>query len=93
MSEREQQPSILELGSGTGLVGLAAAAIWKCHVTLTDLPEIVPNLEGNARRNEDVLKARGGSVNIQELDWSKQYSGKKRYDVRLFLQNFENNSF
>ncbi|RQM05914.1 hypothetical protein DH86_00002232, partial [Scytalidium sp. 3C] len=45
--------NVLELGSGTGLVGIGAAAIWKCHVTVTDLPVIQPNLQVNVNKNED----------------------------------------
>jgi len=30
----QPRPSVLELGSGTGLLGLAAAALWKAHVVL-----------------------------------------------------------
>ena len=41
----------IELGSGTGLAGLCAAAAG-CHVLLTDLPSVVHGiLDGNVRRN------------------------------------------
>ncbi|CAD6441745.1 a0a3f2a0-8641-4b26-b5aa-05ada50d916a [Sclerotinia trifoliorum] len=42
---------ILELGSGTGLLGLTAAMLWNRTTILTDLPDIVPNLDVNLRRN------------------------------------------
>ncbi|KAK5140978.1 hypothetical protein LTR32_006358 [Rachicladosporium monterosium] len=51
---------ILELGAGTGLVGLSAAAIWCQRVCLTDLEPIVPNLEANVQVNADVLAGFGG---------------------------------
>lgn len=60
---------ILELGSGTGLVGMAAAAIFSTHVVLTDLPEIVENLELNLRANETSIADGGGSAETAVLDW------------------------
>ncbi|XP_020600219.1 putative methyltransferase-like protein 21E pseudogene [Phalaenopsis equestris] len=60
---------ILELGSGTGLVGIAAAAILRAHVTLTDLPHVLPNLRFNAIANAEVVTARGGSLVVRQLRW------------------------
>lgn len=58
----------LELGSGTGLVGLAAAGTLPgvSSVLLTDLPEIVPNLQRNVDRNRAAL---GSTVDVAVLDW------------------------
>lgn len=77
------KPSVLELGSGTGLAGMVAAALWGTHVALTDLPEIVQNLERNARANEDEIEERGGSVEVSALDWSDVGLGHGSYDVVL----------
>ncbi|KAM0937343.1 putative lysine methyltransferase, S-adenosyl-L-methionine-dependent methyltransferase [Dioscorea sansibarensis] len=63
---------ILELGSGTGLLGLAAAAILRAHVTLTDLPHVLPNLRFNADSNADTITSRGGSVQIRQLQWGNR---------------------
>lgn len=63
--------AILELGAGTGLVGMAAALVFGRHTILTDLPEIVPNLEQNARSNSEVISSRGGSVSAAVLDWTR----------------------
>ncbi|KAK0734337.1 putative methyltransferase-domain-containing protein [Lasiosphaeria miniovina] len=60
---------ILELGSGTGLLGLAAACIWKTHVFLTDLPAIMPNLAHNAGLNLATVEERGGHVDAAALTW------------------------
>ena len=43
---------VLETGAGTGLVGLACAALGAAAVTLTDLPYTLGNLEANVQRNE-----------------------------------------
>lgn len=62
---------ILELGAGTGLVGIAAAVVLGTTVILTDLPEIVPNLERNANSNKLIVKAKKGSTQTAVLDWTK----------------------
>ncbi|KAK5000809.1 Protein-lysine N-methyltransferase rrg1 [Elasticomyces elasticus] len=68
-SEHEH-PSALELGAGTGLVGMAAAAVLHCKILLTDLPDIVPNLAKNAATNMEVIANHGGSCQTAVLDWS-----------------------
>ncbi|XP_021907980.1 protein N-lysine methyltransferase METTL21A-like [Carica papaya] len=60
---------ILELGSGTGLVGIAAAATLGADVMVTDLAHVIPNLQFNAEANADVLASRGGRVKTAPLKW------------------------
>ena len=43
---------VLELGAGTGLVGVAAASFNPVKVYLTDLPEYLGILETNAKKND-----------------------------------------
>lgn len=62
---------VLELGAGTGLVGLAAAAIWRTDVVLSDLGPIVPGLAINIASNTHLLSICGGSASCGELDWAK----------------------
>lgn len=63
--------SVLELGAGTGLTGLSAAALWGTGALLTELPTIVPGLEANADLNRETLAARGGRVGCGTLDWNE----------------------
>lgn len=61
---------VLELGAGTGLVGLSAATIWKANVILTDLAAIVPGLSKNIEANRRLLAASNSSASCGTLDWS-----------------------
>ncbi|XP_031255195.1 protein N-lysine methyltransferase METTL21A-like [Pistacia vera] len=63
--------SILELGSGTGLVGIAAAVILGANVTLTDLPHVIPNLQFNAHANANLLSLQGGTAHVAPLRWGE----------------------
>uniref|UniRef100_A0A0V0HJD8 Uncharacterized protein n=1 Tax=Solanum chacoense TaxID=4108 RepID=A0A0V0HJD8_SOLCH len=60
---------ILELGSGTGVVGLAAAAILGAKVTVTDLPHVLPNIQFNVDANSKVLAQQCGGVDVVALSW------------------------
>lgn len=65
------QLNILELGSGTGLVGMAAAAILGAKVTVTDLPHVIPNLQFNVDANAGLLSVNGGAVDVAPLCWGE----------------------
>ena len=61
--------SCLDLGSGTGIVGLAAAASGKfTRVLLTDLPSVTPLLNENLHRNSSAVK--NAEVQVQPLRWN-----------------------
>jgi hypothetical protein len=62
--------SVLELGAGTGLTGIAAAAVWGGSALLTDLPTIVPGVQVNADLNKQAIKPYGGRVECGTLDWN-----------------------
>ncbi len=82
--------NVLELGSGTGLLGMAAAAFWKTHVVLTDLPAIVANLAFNVERNTPTIEALGGTVEAGALTWggtgeddSERFSKRNQFQVSV----------
>ena len=57
------RPIALELGSGTGAVSLALLACGCVeHVTITDIPDVLPFIQLNAARNADAVDARRMSV-------------------------------
>ncbi|KAG6404211.1 hypothetical protein SASPL_136451 [Salvia splendens] len=63
---------LLELGSGTGLVGIAAAAVLGAAVTATDLPHVLPNLQFNVDANAGALAPCGGHVRVAALSWGDE---------------------
>ncbi|POM75781.1 Hypothetical protein PHPALM_7067 [Phytophthora palmivora] len=68
---------VVELGSGTGYVGLMIAACFKpAHVYLTDLQTHVHCLQRNVERNAGAIRA-GVKVHVAELSWgsSEQETG------------------
>lgn len=66
----QKRLQVLELGSGTGLVGLAMAGLG-ADVVLTDLPSIHSNLARNTKSNSEVIRKNGGSTCTGILDWTK----------------------
>ncbi|OJJ45736.1 hypothetical protein ASPZODRAFT_152740 [Penicilliopsis zonata CBS 506.65] len=79
----------LELGAGTGLVGLSFAALrgGSATIHLTDLPEIVPNLAHNVVLNAELLGKTSANITTGVLDWSVPPeplpSQEERYDLIL----------
>ena len=72
---------ILELGAGTGLVGLSAALLWGARVMLTDLAPILPGIAGNIDFNWKQLEDRRAKVFCGALNWNTPSS------LKLFSSN------
>lgn len=85
----EGQIRALELGAGTGLVGLSFAALRgkSAAIHLTDLPLIVPNLAYNVSLNVELLNKTGATVTTGVLDWSVSPNPaptpEQQYDIIL----------
>jgi predicted nicotinamide N-methyase len=79
----------LELGSGTGLVGMSFAALHGKSATthLTDLPTIVPNLAHNVALNDELFTTTAATVTTGVLDWSiapdQPLAPAEQYDLIL----------
>lgn len=61
---------VLELGAGTGLVGITAAAIWRLRVLLTDLGPILPALRANMAVNKHLFPEASKPLTCAALDWN-----------------------
>jgi predicted nicotinamide N-methyase len=70
LPDAQRRLQVLELGAGTGLVGLAMAGLG-ADVTLTDLPSIHSNLARNMESNATVVANNSGSARTGVLDWTK----------------------
>ncbi len=57
---------VVELGSGTGVVGIVAGLLGAREVVLTDLPYALDNARENVRLNAGTVK---GAIHCKELDW------------------------
>lgn len=64
---------MLELGSGTGLVGIVAACLG-AHVQLTDLEVARPLLKLNMGLNQHLVELSGGSMSCSVLEWQQRLS-------------------
>ncbi|KAJ1334129.1 protein N-lysine methyltransferase METTL21A [Microdochium nivale] len=58
---------VLELGAGTGMVGVSAAVRWTQPAVLTDLSPIVPGIAANVALNKEILG--DTRVHCGTLDW------------------------
>ncbi|KAF8974677.1 putative methyltransferase-domain-containing protein [Flammula alnicola] len=77
--ERIKNKNVLELGSGTGLVGLVVGAFTTANVWITDQAPLLPIMNRNVSLNN-----LAGRVNVAELNWgSPMTTNIPRPDVIL----------
>jgi predicted nicotinamide N-methyase len=69
--EKDCKIPVLELGAGTGLVGITTAFLLQRLTILTDLPPIVPGLRKNVNLNLDTLGGLAPQVQCGTLDWNQ----------------------
>lgn len=76
-----------QVGSGTGLLGIVAAAVWGVPVLSTDLEDVQENLCYNIQLNYDAIsRVSGGSVSSKVLDWripEKAFSELREFEVEF----------
>ncbi|KAK7021978.1 hypothetical protein SK128_006312 [Halocaridina rubra] len=60
---------VLELGSGTGFLGLAAALLGASQVTITDLQKFLPLMAMNIKKNKEVIDV---EVEAKVLEWGNR---------------------
>ena len=56
---------IVDLGAGTGIVGLGMGLLGYQHIVLTDLSDALPLMQENVALNETVIKG----VTVEEITW------------------------
>lgn len=61
--------TVLEVGSGCGVVAITAAAALGADVTATDQQWVIPLTTINVEKNGEAIASAGGSVTCKELVW------------------------
>lgn len=60
---------VLELGCGTGIVGITTAVLG-AHAVMTDIPDVLGEAQTNIDLNSNLLTESQGSVDLAILDWN-----------------------
>ena len=84
MTDLVRGKQVLELGCGTGLVGITSACLG-ADVTLTDIAAIVPHTKYNIQCNQQLIQSGHGTAAEAALDWNSPSSSPsilaKQYDL------------
>ncbi|KAJ0409021.1 hypothetical protein ATCC90586_005205 [Pythium insidiosum] len=70
---------VVELGSGTGVVGIAAAILGADRVVLTDIQKLLFLLEANASIARETTNGHV-HIDVEAFDWSEQPSDRLRHE-------------
>ena len=77
LSKSGSGASVLELGAGTGLCGIMVGKATKCHVTITDLPELEELMGDNVRRNFGPTSGDEEKLSVEERSLLTYIDGEK----------------
>lgn len=64
--------TVVDLGCGSGFLGIAVAATCGANVVLTDRHIMKELNQGNIEENSDIIKIGGGSVDFETLSWGQK---------------------
>jgi predicted nicotinamide N-methyase len=82
--------NILELGSGTGIAGIALSKLCPASVTLSDLPEISPLISENIDLNKSLQSDIDSRLRLSETYFSKSYRwGDPLHTINSPVQSFD----
>ncbi|XP_014669857.1 PREDICTED: protein N-lysine methyltransferase METTL21A-like [Priapulus caudatus] len=81
LQELVRNKNVIELGAGTGLVGIVAALLGG-KVTITDRELVLPSLRHNVDSNLEQTEYLQ-NVSVRGLDWGKDLEQFAKYDVVL----------
>lgn len=78
---------VIDLGSGTGVVGLATAVLGAEFVKLTDLDAFRPLMQKNLEENMDTIRNTNPSciVQVDTLDWFVMHNSNLSIPIPLFI--------
>ncbi|KAJ3244221.1 Methyltransferase-like protein 21D [Chytriomyces hyalinus] len=68
-NESGRMPKILDLGCGTGTVGLLIASMIQAEVVLSDIPECLSLARKNVEANNSSISAVGSKVSVKGMWW------------------------
>eukprot|EP00920_Eleutheroschizon_duboscqi_P002996 GHVT01007170.1.p1 GENE.GHVT01007170.1~~GHVT01007170.1.p1 ORF type:complete len:231 (-),score=7.50 GHVT01007170.1:155-847(-) len=85
-----QGASVLELGAGCGMCGIAAHHLGADFVVMTDCKEILGLTQENVSRNTEYKDASGSAIYVRELNWGQTDLPKFRNDLNTTVKTPDN---